>query len=105
MPTLRMRASSSLESAVNVTVPSMSSGEIPASSMAARAASDASCSSLRPEFLENSVWPMPTMAALFFSEGMDSVGRHELRQRHRAVVRLQLPERDLHGHVVPHIGD
>ena len=42
----------------------MSCGAMPASSQAALMASEASCNSLRPEFQENSVSPMPTMAAL-----------------------------------------
>src|SRR5947209_10600051 len=52
------------ESIVNVTMPSTSSGVRPASSSASRTASAASRSSLRPEFLEKSVAPMPTIAAL-----------------------------------------
>ena len=42
----------------------MSCGAMPASSQAALIASEASCNSLRPEFQENSVSPMPTIAAL-----------------------------------------
>ena len=42
----------------------MSAGERPASTIAACAASAASWSSLRPESFENSVWPMPAIAAL-----------------------------------------
>ena len=63
MPTVRMSCSSSLVSWTNVTKPSMSAGVRPASAIAARTASAANCSSLRPEFLENSVWPMPATAA------------------------------------------
>src|SRR5215469_14380848 len=44
-------------------MPSTSAGSMPASARAALEASAASCSSLRPEFLENSVWPMPAIAA------------------------------------------
>src|SRR4051812_43210586 len=62
MPRLRMMPSSSLGSESNVTIPSMSLGVSPASSMAALDASMASWISLRPEFLENSVWPIPTIA-------------------------------------------
>jgi hypothetical protein len=40
---------------VKVTMPSTSLGSIPASRMAAFVASQASCSSDRPEFFENSV--------------------------------------------------
>jgi hypothetical protein len=58
-----MRASSSLVSSVKVTVPSISAAVSPASSIAALAASQANCSSLRPESLENSVCPIPTTAA------------------------------------------
>ena len=48
---------------VNVTSPSTSDGRSPASASAAEAASAASRSSLRPESLENSVAPMPAIAA------------------------------------------
>ena len=54
---------SGLVSIVNVTIPSTSAGVSPASSNAARTASTASRSSLRPESLENSVAPIPTIAA------------------------------------------
>ncbi len=40
----------------------MSAGVSPASATAAVTASAASCSSLRPECFENSVWPIPTIA-------------------------------------------
>ena len=62
MPTLRATSISSLESIVNVTMPSTSLGDRPASSSAALTDSHANCSSLRPDSLENSVWPMPAMA-------------------------------------------
>ena len=55
MPSARMRSSSPLESIVNVTIPSMSAGVSPASRIAARDASAASWSSLRPDSFENSV--------------------------------------------------
>ena len=48
---------------VKVTRPSTSAGRSAASASAARTASAASRSSLRPESLENSVAPMPAMAA------------------------------------------
>ena len=64
MPTLRAISISSLVSIVKVTMPSTSPGFSPASSSAALTASQASCSSLRPDSLENSVWPMPAIAAL-----------------------------------------
>ena len=64
MPAARATATSVLVSMVNVTRPSTSAGVRPASSSAASTASAASRSSLRPEFLEKSVAPMPTMAAL-----------------------------------------
>lgn len=54
---------SGLVSIVKVTRPSTSAGVSPASSRAARTASTASFSSLRPESLENSVAPIPTIAA------------------------------------------
>lgn len=54
---------SGLVSIVNVTMPSTSAGESPASSSASPTASTASFSSLRPESLENSVAPIPTIAA------------------------------------------
>ncbi len=46
-------------------MPSMSAGASPASAIAAFEALAASWSSLRLEFLENSVWPMPTTAVWF----------------------------------------
>ena len=48
---------------VKVTRPSTSAGLSPASASAADAASAASRSSLRPESLENSVAPIPAIAA------------------------------------------
>ena len=56
-------ATSVLESIVNVTMPSTSAGVRPASSSASSTASAASRSSLRPEFFEKSVAPIPTIAA------------------------------------------
>ncbi|CDO90084.1 hypothetical protein BN973_04475 [Mycobacterium triplex] len=70
MPTLRAMSISSLESIVKVTMPSTSPGVRPASSSAALTASHANCSSLRPDSLENSVWPIPTIAQLPGSELM-----------------------------------
>ena len=70
MPTLRAISISSLESIVKVTMPSTSLGCSPASSSAALTASQASWSSLRPDSFENSVWPMPAIAALPASELM-----------------------------------
>ena len=64
IPVARAMATSVLESIVNVTMPSTSAGVRPASSSASSTASDASRSSLRPEFFEKSVAPIPTMAAL-----------------------------------------
>ena len=63
MPRLRAISISGLLSIEKVTMPSTSSGLSPASSRAARTASTARCSSLRPESLLNSVAPMPAMAA------------------------------------------
>src|SRR5438105_2370833 len=64
-PTPRLRAISisGLVSIVNVTKPSTSAGCTPASASAAAVASTASRISLRPESLENSVAPMPAIAA------------------------------------------
>ena len=64
MPRLRAISISSLESIVNVTMPSTSPGCRPASSIAALTASQASWSSLRPDSFENSVCPIPAIAAL-----------------------------------------
>ncbi|MCU1659085.1 MAG: hypothetical protein JWO57_3741 [Pseudonocardiales bacterium] len=64
MPTSRATAASVLLSIVNVTSPSTSDGRRPASSRAARTHSAAKRSSLRPESFENSVAPMPAIAAL-----------------------------------------
>src|SRR5947209_12893426 len=64
MPVARAIATSVLESIVNVTMPSTSPGVRPASESASSTASAANRSSLRPEFLEKSVAPMPTIAAL-----------------------------------------
>ena len=63
MPQACATVISGLVSIVNVTSPSTSAGRSPASASAARTASTASRSSLRPESLENSVAPMPTIAA------------------------------------------
>src|SRR3954467_13525516 len=64
IPRLRATAFSGLLSIANVDIPSTSRGSKPASASAASTASHASCSSLRPEFLENSVAPIPAMAVL-----------------------------------------
>src|SRR3984957_6859274 len=111
---------SSLPSIVKVIMPSTSAGLIPASSRAALEASAASCSSLRPEFLENSVCPIPAMAANLATgtpwgggedgDRLAAAGRreahldchaaaHVLRShvddvRHQANTLLQLDERD-----------
>ena len=63
MPVCRAISISGLFSALKHAKPSTSAGAIPASSSAATTASQARLSSLRPESLENSVAPMPTMAA------------------------------------------
>src|SRR3954454_19972946 len=63
MPSPRMISLSGFVSIVNVDSPSTSLGSTPASAHAATHASNASCSSLRPESLENSVAPIPTIAA------------------------------------------
>ena len=64
MPSSRATAISALLSMVKVTRPSTSAGLSAASASAARTASAASRSSLRPESLENSVAPMPAIAAV-----------------------------------------
>ncbi len=64
MPSSRASAISELLSIVNVTSPSTSAGVRPASARAARVASAESWSSERPDSLENSVAPMPTIARL-----------------------------------------
>jgi len=63
MPSSRATAISLLPSMVNDTRPSTSDGVSPASFNALETASAASRSSLRPESLENSVAPIPAMAA------------------------------------------
>ncbi|COW36929.1 Uncharacterised protein [Mycobacterium tuberculosis] len=63
MPAARATAISVLVSIVNVVSPSTSVGLRPASANASNTASAASRSSLRPEFFEKSVAPIPTMAA------------------------------------------
>ena len=64
MPSSRASAISELLSIVNVTSPSTSAGVSPQSASAASVASTDSCSSQRPDSLENSVAPIPAMAAL-----------------------------------------
>ena len=78
---------SSLPSIVKVIMPSTSAGSMPASSRAALEASAASCSSLRPEFLENSVCPIPAMAATLATGG--TRGRGEYRHGLAAAGRLR----------------
>ena len=64
MPRLRAISISGLVSELKVTSPSTSAGSMPASRRARSTASTARRSSLRPDSLENSVAPMPTMAVL-----------------------------------------
>ncbi len=64
MPSSRASAISAVVSIVNVVRPSTSAAVSPASASAARVASQESWSSERPDSLENSVAPMPTIAAL-----------------------------------------
>ncbi len=64
MPSSRASAISEVLSIVKVTRPSTSAGVSPASASACRVASADSCSSERPDSLENSVAPIPAMAAL-----------------------------------------
>ena len=94
IPAQRMTDSSSFTSMAKVTAPSMSAGLRPASATAAATASPASCSSLRPECLENSVWPMPTMAVSRASALTATTARPELGEDD-AVDRLDA-QRDLH---------
>jgi hypothetical protein len=63
IPTARATSVSSLVSSRKVVSPSMSEGCRPASSMALETASAARASSDTPEFFENRVLPIPTMAA------------------------------------------
>lgn len=71
MPTARATAVSLLVSIVKVVNPSTSDGLSPASSRASRTASAANRSSLRPESLEKSVAPIPTIAARPFNKPAD----------------------------------
>ena len=64
MPTERAISISSVVSMVNVTMPSTSAGSRPASASAPATASQARRSSVRLDSLENSVAPMPAMAAV-----------------------------------------
>ena len=64
MPRERAISTSGFVSEEKVTIPETSLGWIPASSIAALTASTARRSSERPEFFENSVAPMPTIAVL-----------------------------------------
>ena len=64
MPSSRASAISEEVSIVNVVSPSTSATVRPQSASACWTASTDSCSSERPDSLENSVAPMPTMAAL-----------------------------------------
>src|SRR4029453_8283771 len=84
MPRLRAISVSALPSTVYETSPSTSSGSRPASPSVAWIASTASCISLRPESLENSVAPMPAMAVRFESQVGSTASppkRSEQRQR------------------------
>jgi hypothetical protein len=63
MPRLRTISTSIVFSCENFTRPSTSFAVRPASSSAILMASSAIVRSGRPMFFENSVWPMPTMAA------------------------------------------
>src|SRR5687767_7433773 len=84
-PRQRDRCISSEPSSVNVIMPSTSDGSMPASSSAALLHSAASVSSERPEDFENSVWPMPAMAASRKLRGMTvaAMGRpYGLEHRH-----------------------
>src|ERR1700734_1925243 len=80
-PVARAMATSVLESIVKVTMPSTSLGVRPASSSASRTASAASRSSLRPEFFEKSVAPMPTIAA--FPESSPTIRTSDGQRRIR----------------------
>ena len=62
IPRLRATSISKLRSIENSDMPSTSDGSTPASAQAARQASTARRMGVRPESLENSVAPMPTMA-------------------------------------------
>src|ERR1700761_1722088 len=91
---------------VKVIMPSTSDGWMPASSSAALEHSAASCSSLRPEALLNSVAPMPAMAAslnvraiLVFLIGLLGAGPEH---RHLVIAHGGL-EVDFHRHVHFHV--
>ena len=68
MPRLRAISISGLVSELKVTRPSTSAGSMPASRRARSTASAARRSSLRPDSLENSVAPIPTMAVVPVNE-------------------------------------
>src|SRR5262245_43320157 len=98
MPTARAASISSVVSSVKVVMPSTSDGFSPASASAALIASAVSWSSERPEFFENSVWPMPTIAASLLSVvGIGSALRPRQGDDHRArdVVAPGVPPGDL----------
>src|SRR5258708_3926195 len=86
MPKLRATSISGLVSWEKVTIPSTSSGRNPASAMAAAQASTARRISLRPELLENSVAPIPAMAAWSLSRlaSLMAPAAHRENQPHRA---------------------
>src|SRR5271166_1001365 len=73
MPRLAARLTTSLLSMLYLVMPSMSDGLSPASAIALPIASTARLISLRPESLEYSVWPTPTIAAWSFSASMVSL--------------------------------
>src|SRR5579871_5929036 len=89
---------------VKVIMPSTSDGWMPASSSAALEHSAASCSSLRPEALENSVAPMPAMAASLKVRAIGSVPllRAGPEHRHLVVAHGGLEEH-FHRHVDLHV--
>ena len=84
-----MSSCSSLPSTVNVTMPSMSAGVSPASRIAARLASAASCISLRPDCFENSVAPIP---ATMVPVTIDLRRGHREERRARAAVVAELDD-------------
>ena len=75
MPSSRATAISEEVSIVNVVSPSTSAGVSPQSASACWTASTESWSSERPDSLENSVAPMPTIAALPESAPWSLMGR------------------------------
>src|SRR5215470_18719042 len=104
-PRQRQRPISSLLSSVKVIMPSTSDGAMPASSSAAFAHSAASWSSLRPESFENTVWPMPAIAAgRTLRDAMRTSGLATARAEDGdRLASARRREVDLDGQALPHL--